>query len=182
MDTTLGGGGNSQSKRAQGAESVEFGLMRPDEASEVSDVILRAFDEDVAPDCDAQGVQAFSRYADPGALVGRFDHDHTILVASVEGRIVGVIELRKGQHISLLFVDSHHRRRGIARELLRRVLNLGHCGGRTVVEVTVNASPYAVPVYRKLGFSPTGPPRTKDGLRFTPMVLTIDRQLGLAAR
>jgi len=163
-------------KRAQAAESVEFGLMRPDEASEVSNVVLRAFDEDVAPDCDSQGVQAFSRYADPDALVDRSDHDHTILVARVEGRIVGAIELRKRQHLSLLFVDRRYRRRGIARELLRRALNLGRCCGRTVVEVTVNASPYAVPVYRKLGFSPTGPAQTKGGLRFTPMALTIDSE------
>ena len=34
---------------------------------------------------------------------------------------------------------------------------------------TVNSSPYAVEVYRHLGFVPTGEEQTVDGLRFTPM-------------
>lgn len=35
--------------------------------------------------------------------------------------------------------------------------------------MTVNSSPYAVPVYEKLGFHATGSEQTVNGLRFTPM-------------
>ena len=34
---------------------------------------------------------------------------------------------------------------------------------------TVNSSPYAVEVYRHLGFVPTDEEQSADGLRFTPM-------------
>ena len=34
---------------------------------------------------------------------------------------------------------------------------------------TVHSSPYAVEVYRHLGFAATGPEQTVNGLRFTPM-------------
>ena len=34
---------------------------------------------------------------------------------------------------------------------------------------TVNSSPYAVEVYRHLGFVPTDEEQSTDGLRFTPM-------------
>ena len=34
---------------------------------------------------------------------------------------------------------------------------------------TVNSSPYAVEVYRHLGFVPTDDEKSVDGLRFTPM-------------
>ena len=34
---------------------------------------------------------------------------------------------------------------------------------------TVHSSPYAVEVYRHLGFVPTDEEQTVDGLRFTPM-------------
>lgn len=36
-------------------------------------------------------------------------------------------------------------------------------------EFTVNASAYAVEVYRHLGFAPTDEEKTVNGLRFTPM-------------
>ena len=34
---------------------------------------------------------------------------------------------------------------------------------------TVNSSPYAVPVYRKLGFVETDTEQLADGMRYTPM-------------
>ena len=37
--------------------------------------------------------------------------------------------------------------------------------------MTVNSSPYAVPVYHKLGFKDTGSEQMVNGLRFTPMEL-----------
>lgn len=37
-------------------------------------------------------------------------------------------------------------------------------------EFTVNSSPYAVPIYHKLGFRDTDKEQTVDGLRFTPMM------------
>lgn len=160
----------------QCSEPVEFGLMRRGEASKVSAMIVRAFHEDVAPDCDVQGVEAFERYAHPKALLKRSEHGHLVLVARVQASIVGAIELREHQHISLLFVDRQHRRRGLARELLSRALSMGRSGGHHVVEVTVNSSPYAVPAYEKLGFRATGPAQTKSGIRFAPMVLTLDNE------
>ena len=39
--------------------------------------------------------------------------------------------------------------------------------------VTVNSSPYAVGFYKKLGFVPLGPEKQADGIRFTPMRLSI---------
>jgi len=35
--------------------------------------------------------------------------------------------------------------------------------------MTVNSSPYAVPIYHKLGFKDTGSEQVVNGLRFTPM-------------
>ena len=36
-------------------------------------------------------------------------------------------------------------------------------------EFTVNSAPYAVDIYRHLGFAETGPEQTINGIRFTPM-------------
>ena len=37
------------------------------------------------------------------------------------------------------------------------------------ITVTVNSSPYAVEIYRRMGFIPIGTEKTVNGLRFTPM-------------
>jgi predicted GNAT family N-acyltransferase len=36
--------------------------------------------------------------------------------------------------------------------------------------LTVNSSPYAVPVYAKLGFVPTDREQVQSGIRYTPMI------------
>ena len=43
---------------------------------------------------------------------------------------------------------------------------LSHCPGPLL---TVHSSPYAVPVYQRLGFTADGPERQEDGIRYTPM-------------
>ena len=40
--------------------------------------------------------------------------------------------------------------------------------------MTVNSSPYAVPIYHKLGFKDTGSEQVVNGLRFTPMELNTE--------
>lgn len=41
--------------------------------------------------------------------------------------------------------------------------------------MTVNASPYAIPVYRKLGFIDIDVEQVINGIRFTPMVYEIKK-------
>jgi GNAT superfamily N-acetyltransferase len=177
MDARASNEPNGSVAEAQPAEPVEFRAMRPADVPRVSELILRVFNEDVAPDFDAQGVEAFARYADPEALLHRSEHGHIVIVASVQGCIVGVIEFREPHHISLLFVDGGHRRKGIARGLFSRALQAVLSSGRRVVEVTVNSSPFAVDAYRRLGFTPTGPEQTTNGIRNTPMVLTLANEM-----
>ena len=75
----------------------------------------------------------------------------------------------------LLFVDSDFHRRGISRELLRRALDICCENRPDLSEVSVNSSPFAIPVYQKLGFQITGPEQTVNGIRFQPMVLNVER-------
>lgn len=81
-----------------------------------------------------------------------------------EKKLVGVLCLRAHQHIADFFVDAAYHRRGIGRRLFEAMR-------RDYVRqvFTVNASPYAVEIYRHLGFVPTGEEQTVKGLHFTPM-------------
>ena len=72
-------------------------------------------------------------------------------------------------HISLLFVDKNHHRRGIAREMLNVVVD--DLKKREDIRcITVNSSPYAVDAYERLGFCKKDEPQEKDGIIFVPMI------------
>ena len=87
--------------------------------------------------------------------------------------LAGVIALRSGQHISLLFVRERFHRLGIARKLMDVAVDAVISEGPRIRAVTVNSSPYAVGFYKKVGFVPLGPEQKADGIRFTSMRLTI---------
>ena len=42
-----------------------------------------------------------------------------------------------------------------------------------LVAITVNSSPYAVPIYERLGFRQTKPEQVVDGIRIVPMAVEV---------
>lgn len=93
---------------------------------------------------------------------------YQMFVALDNDRIIGMITLRDSSHISLLFVDEKYHRRGIGRALIEylREYLLSEAG---VSRVTVNAAPYGVAFYHKLGFKDISPEEARDGIIYTPM-------------
>ena len=97
---------------------------------------------------------------------------YQMFVALDRNKIVGMITLRNSTHISLLFVDEQYHRRGIGRALIEYLTNylLTEVG---VSYITVNASPYGVAFYHKLGFQDLRPEEEKDGIIYTPMKFVL---------
>lgn len=150
---------------------LTYHLLAPGEEAAASNLIIRVFDEFIAEGYSPEGVQEFLTYVTPEALARRAQENHFALVAAAGDRIVGVIEVRACDHVSLLFVDKAFQGQGISRTLLEQALV--HCieSNPDLQEVSVNSSPYAVPIYEKLGFRATEPEQTVHGIRFTPMIL-----------
>ncbi len=151
---------------------LSFHQMQRGHEQAVAELIEHTFMAAVAPGYPPEGVQTFLRYAAPGALLRRSEGPkHRTLVAVDGDRVIGVVELRDGRHISLMFVDPLYQGRGLGRQLLQRVL----CERQEtqVVEITVNASPNAVSAYRRMGFRPTEPQRERDGILYVPMVVPL---------
>lgn len=135
-------------------------------------MIEAGFELQVAPELDEEGRATFRRTADVWALAERLRAGGKAWVAvtgeggeGVPGEVIGYAE-RAGTHLLLLFVHPDRQRRGIARALLDAATD-----GLSGVPLTVNASPYARPVYAHLGFVATGPAFTRGGLTATPMAL-----------
>ena len=123
-------------------------------------LIWRVFLRFEAPDYTKEGVNEFYKTI----CDERFLSALTAYGAFCGDELVGVIATRgEGRHIALFFVDERFQRCGVGRRLFEAV----HTGN-----MTVNSSPYAIPVYEKFGFTATAPEQTVNGLRFTPMALS----------
>ena len=97
---------------------------------------------------------------------------YQMFVALDKNRIVGMITLRNASHISLLFVDEKYHRRGIGRALIEYIREylLSEAG---IGKITVNAAPYGVAFYHKLGFTDLRPEEERDGIKYTPMEFVL---------
>ena len=150
---------------------VTYELMMPGEEVEVSELVARVFDEYVAADCTLEGIQEFLGYIAPDLMAVRSQAGHFAWVAKVKGKIVGMIEMRNDEHISLLFVDKGYQGRGISRGLFERAMVRSLKAEPDVREISVNSSSYAVGVYERLGFERCGPKERKNGISYIPMKL-----------
>lgn len=135
-------------------------LLLPDEITAATELMWDVFLQFEAPEYSQEGIRAFRASLDDQERIaamrwyGAFENGH----------LVGVLCMRKPQHIGDFFVKAEFQGRGHGRRLFERMKE-----DYTEQHFTVNSSPYAVPVYRKLGFRATDTEQVVDGLRFTPM-------------
>ena len=160
-------------QRAEMEAVLSYRLMKSGEESAVCDLVIRVFDEFVAAQYSDDGAQEFLKYVEPNALLERSQGDYFVLVAVLRGEIVGMIEVRDYDHISLLFVDKRFQRVGIGRELLRRALDICINHRPRLSRISVNSSPNAVTAYLRMGFRQQEPEQTVNGIRFVPMALEL---------
>ena len=134
-------------------------------------LVRAVFQEHVAPLYASEGMSEFERYASIDAQAKRLASGYTLFVAEEDGeRVVGVAELRESAHLSMLFVETAHQRKGVGRSLLSAILARCRSEAPDFSELTVHASPNSVGAYRQLGFMPQGPEQEQNGIRFIPMV------------
>lgn len=138
--------------------------MTHDDLSRVSALCLDAFMQAVAPSLSAQGVETFTHVATEQAFVDRMKGDNLMLVCVVKGVIAGLIELKEGRHVAMLFVAPDWQRRSIGLRLMNAALE--HVRGDVV---TVRASLTSVPAYERYGFALSGEVGEFAGLVYQPM-------------
>ena len=80
-------------------------------------------------------------------------------------------------HVDLLFVEKEMHGQGIARELVRRLLDIAQQNDPAAERVTVNATRFAVPFYSRVGFQPSGEERIIGGIISTPMEIKLGAPL-----
>ena len=83
------------------------------------------------------------------------------------GKVVGVLGMRENNHIGYFYVNKNYHRLGIGKDLFNLMQK-----DYDIKEFTVNAAPYGIPIYTRLGFVPTDTEKNVNGVIFTPMKYT----------
>lgn len=142
----------------------------PSRLRDALDLVWEVFEQYEAPDYEEMGVKTFRHFIEYGNMVEKIDQgEMRFWGCYINNLLVGVIALRTGQHISLLFVRGRFHHLGIASKLMNVAIDAVVSGNPEIRAVTVNSSPYAVGFYEKMGFSALGPEQKADGIRFTSM-------------
>jgi len=143
------------------------------EEFDVAALIKTVFDEFVAPDYSLAGNNFFYGYIEPAKLSERFSRGDVLLTAKAGDAIIGFIEVRDGNHIALLFVDTAWQRKGIAKKLIAMAIASCREKNKALKGFEVNASPYSEKIYAKMGFIKTADLQNVNGLKFAPMALEL---------
>jgi len=145
--------------------------MKHGEEGLVCRLAVGVFNEFVAPLYSQEGVSEFLRYIDPDLLSKRAKSNHFVLMAESDNKLVGIIEVRDFNHISLLFVLREVQRKGIAKQLLDEALKTCSQHNPNLPHITVYSSPNSVEAYENLGFRSEGSEELDRGIRYIPMKL-----------
>lgn len=158
-----------QNLKLKSKSDLTLRFMHEGEERAVCNLVHKTFDLTVAPLYSKKGLLNFKKYADPGEMLQRVNMNHFVLVALLGRELVGMIEMRSYNHVSLLFVEPQCHGRGIAGNLLKSAIEFCLIRNPDLMEVTVNSSPNAVNAYKRMGFMSIGGEQTINGVRSVPM-------------
>ncbi|MCC0649805.1 GNAT family N-acetyltransferase [Clostridioides sp. ZZV15-6598] len=137
-------------------------------------LIWNVFEEFESPDYCTEGIKSFHEFIEYNSIIEKVKEKSIFFWGCFDcEKLIGVLAIRDLNHICMLFVDKNYHKRGVAKKLM--AIGVKYCteSKDDLTEVTVNSSPYAVEVYHKLGFKDTNVEQIVNGIRFTPMKLSI---------
>jgi GNAT superfamily N-acetyltransferase len=140
--------------------------MHPGEERQVSDLVIRSFQEYIGPEYPRSGIRDFLAYASPQAIKRRVARDHIVLVAMVRNTVIGMVDVDDYRHIDLFFVDRRWHGKHVGRQLMMRTIELCLEARPGLREITADTSDFGLPVYLAMGFERAGAPQETHGRHF----------------
>jgi GNAT superfamily N-acetyltransferase len=152
---------------------ITYRKIRYGEEENACHLIMDCFGEFIAPGYSEEGITEFLKYVNPEFTRYRLANNNCMILAFDNNELVGVIEVRNYNHISLFFVRKEYQNKGIGKELNKLAINECKIFRPDIAVIEVHSSPYAVPIYEKLGFVQVSAEQVENGMRFTPMKYEI---------
>ena len=122
---------------------------------------------------DGAGAEKFIEHCRLPAIENYLSQEkYRYQIAHLDGELAGVVAMRDNTHLFHMFVPRALHRHGIALRLWQAARDAALARGE-VTAFTVNSSLYALPVYTRIGFVPTGPKVEQGGIAFVPMQMTL---------
>lgn len=149
-------------------------IIGHDETSGASDLIKSLFDEFIAEDYSAEGIENFYKRISSQSILERVKSGSFINVFKSCNEIIGYIELSGINHIYLLFVKKDCQKRGIARQLIDSAIIHIQNTNSFVTDITVNSTFNSLDFYKKIGFKKMADFQYKSGITTFPMRLVIE--------
>lgn len=146
-------------------ENISIRKVNENEFEIVTKMVLDVFMKFEAPDYSKEGIETFKDFVSNKErlkdlmILGAYNNNSS-------DELIGIIATRNnGNHIAIFFVKEEYQGMKIGRKLFDKVLE------NSSNSITVNSSPYAVEIYKHLGFKIVEPEKIEDGIRFTKMIL-----------
>jgi GNAT superfamily N-acetyltransferase len=152
---------------------VRIRLATAADAVAISALVIESARRHVFPDQSPAAVTQLLEWMGPPAIAARIQAGHRHHAAEIAEAVVGVVGTRDNCHVHLLFVDERFQRRGIARQLWDVALAACCASANPPTQISVNASAYAVPIYRRLGFVEAGAAMNKGDIVAIPMLFSV---------
>lgn len=148
--------------------------IQTEEIEDVSLMIKGVFSKFISSAYTKEGISQFNSFVDEGTIKERLTAGSLILVAKEDETIAGVIEIRDGSHIPLFFVKDEFQGKGLGHRLFRKAVKKNAELNPSVEVLTVNSSPYAVDIYKSMGFRNAAAMQVKSGIMYYPMEYKIN--------
>ncbi len=148
--------------------------IQSDDIEDVSIMIKDVFNKYISPEYTKEGISQFNSFVDEGTIRERLAAGSLILVAKEEQSVVGIIEIREGTHIPLFFVKEGFQGKGLGHRLFRKAVKKNAESNPSVEVLTVNSSPYAVDIYKSMGFRNAAAMQVKSGISYYPMEYKVN--------
>lgn len=158
-------------------KSGEYSIRRAreDEWEESMRLAWKTFLMFQTKEYNEEGIESFRDFVSDQNLKKLFlEGAYQMFLAFCRDRIIGLITLRSGCHISLLFVDHKYQKKGVGSALVEYLSDY-LLYEKKIDYLTVDAAPSAIDFYRKIGFWDLCPMQYRQGISFQPMKKNLYR-------
>jgi GNAT superfamily N-acetyltransferase len=143
--------------------TITLRTCQPDDAAAVSQLVLASFDAAVANDWSPAACEVFHGEMAMEPMTVVLEEAVFALVAEADGELVGVLVMGEPAQMTMLFVRPDRLRTGIGRALWAEAQRWLDAQRPSLATIELNASLFAVPFYRAMGFYPISPIYENEG-------------------